>query len=92
MNAFLSLLPTLLQALASTAGNILSPHISGILTTVSALVQQGEDAFPKFEALTNHVLTLAKGGTDPTTAQVSTLNAHLTAAADPTAPIPSIGS
>jgi hypothetical protein len=96
MTAFLSLLPTLLQMLSSllatptTAGGpaLLSPHVSGILGAVSTLIQQGEDAFPKFEALTQHVVTLVKGGTDPTPEQVSTLQAHIAAAHDPGAPIP----
>ncbi len=85
MQAFLALLPILLRTLAA-AGTGLSPHLSNILGAVSSLVEQGEAAFPKFEALTNHVVDVVKGGSSPTPEQVDTLNAHIAAANTPTVP------
>jgi hypothetical protein len=80
VNQFLALLPVLLNTLA-TAGSALNPHVNSVLGAMATLIEQGEEAFPKFQALTDHVVTAFKGDEPPTAEAVNTLTDHIAASA-----------
>jgi hypothetical protein len=82
MSEILAIAVTLLRTLANApaSSSFLTPHVDTILSTIAALLERGEAAVPELQALTEHIQSMVKAGTDPTAEDFATLKAKSDAA------------